>query len=364
VEVEGVVALGGVARPHVVDLVCSNLGERGQGGNAQDCGGNEYDMVRKIGPERTHEGRRHGIAGAGEAIISADTPRHSMPAGDTEADSGDRWADEARARAVKNLGNEHPRETRPQRQNERGGGNEREPRRRQCSLPTHRVGERAAWDLRRHRRQPTDGERKPDVLFRPAEIGQVECEERAEAQLNIAEKKNFAQTGPPGLASDPSRSRSWRLWRCPERPRRERVCRPKTCSRIRERRPACSASWPAFGRRSLASDRALIVRVTRHSGSPLSPSSAAARDQDAPFLPASSALLRDSMSRTSSANLCNVARSQALYCRSFWSSVSCFLSVATTTRTRPQEDFATPLAWRFHQECHHRPPLGLNYSAH
>src|SRR5262249_29628569 len=74
-------------------------------------------------------------------------------------------------------------------QNERGGGNEREPRRRQCSLPTHRVGERAAWDLRRHRRQPTDGERKPDVLFRPAEIGQVECEERAEAQLNIGEKK-------------------------------------------------------------------------------------------------------------------------------------------------------------------------------
>src|SRR5262249_14223479 len=108
VEVEGVVALGGVARPHVVDLVCSNLGERSQGGNAQDCGGNEYGMVRKIGPERTHEGRRHGIAGAGEAIISADTRRHSMPAGDTEADSGDRWADEGRARAVKTLGNDHP----------------------------------------------------------------------------------------------------------------------------------------------------------------------------------------------------------------------------------------------------------------
>jgi hypothetical protein len=71
------------------------------------------------------------------------------------------------------------------------------PARRQCSLPPHRVGERAARDLRRHRRQPADRERKPDVLFRPAEIGQVECEERAEAQLNIGEKKICPIEPPP-----------------------------------------------------------------------------------------------------------------------------------------------------------------------
>src|SRR5262245_21587519 len=38
---------------------------------------------------------------------------------------------------------------------------------------------------------------KPDVLFRPAEVGQVECEERAEAQLNIGEKKIRPIESPP-----------------------------------------------------------------------------------------------------------------------------------------------------------------------
>src|SRR5262249_61791890 len=66
-----------------------------------------------------------------------------------------------------------------------------------CPLPGTRVRERPAGDLRRHRRQPTHRERKPNVLFRPAEVGQVECEKRAEAQLNIGEKKIRPIESPP-----------------------------------------------------------------------------------------------------------------------------------------------------------------------
>jgi hypothetical protein len=43
--------------------------------------------------------------------------------------------------------------------------------------------------LCRHRRQPTDGERKPDILLRPTEIGQVKRQERAEAHLHVREEK-------------------------------------------------------------------------------------------------------------------------------------------------------------------------------
>src|SRR6266511_2432622 len=71
------------------------------------------------------------------------------------------------------------------------------PGRRPPPLPTHRVRERAARDLRRHARQSADGQREPNVLFRPTQIGQVESEERAEAHLNVGQEKVRPIEAPP-----------------------------------------------------------------------------------------------------------------------------------------------------------------------
>jgi hypothetical protein len=43
--------------------------------------------------------------------------------------------------------------------------------------------------LCRHRRQSTDGERNPDVLLRPPEIGQIKRQKRAEAHLHVGQEK-------------------------------------------------------------------------------------------------------------------------------------------------------------------------------
>ena len=69
---------------------------------------------------------------------------------------GDRRADKTRTRPLEDLGHEHEREARPQREDQRRGGNQPKAARRQGPLPAHRIRERAAGDLRRHRRQPAD----------------------------------------------------------------------------------------------------------------------------------------------------------------------------------------------------------------
>src|SRR5262245_48366798 len=74
-KIQGMVALGGIARANVVDLVRSDFGERDQRWDAQDRRGNEYGAVRQVGSERTHEHGGHGVAGAGEAIISSNARR-------------------------------------------------------------------------------------------------------------------------------------------------------------------------------------------------------------------------------------------------------------------------------------------------
>jgi hypothetical protein len=51
--------------------------------------------------------------------------------------------------------------------------------------------------LCRHRGQPTNGERQPDILFRPTEIGQIERQERAEADLDVGQKKISPIESPP-----------------------------------------------------------------------------------------------------------------------------------------------------------------------
>jgi hypothetical protein len=163
-----------------------------------------------------------------------------MPAGNAEADRGDRGADEPGAHAVENLSHEHEREARPQCEDQRRDRNQDKTARCQTPLPTHRVGECAARDLRRHRRQSTDGERKANILLRPTEIGQVKRQERAEAHLHVGQEK--VQSSPRRLRSDTSRSRSLRLWRCSEISRRDRLWIPTSRSRIREcRRPVLSA---------------------------------------------------------------------------------------------------------------------------
>src|SRR5262245_54950854 len=82
------------ARAHIIDFVRSDLVERDQSRDTQHGGGKEYGVVRKIGAERAHERGGHGFPGPGEAVISSDARRHAVAAGDTEADRGDRWADE------------------------------------------------------------------------------------------------------------------------------------------------------------------------------------------------------------------------------------------------------------------------------
>jgi hypothetical protein len=96
--------------------------------------------------------------------------------------------DECEPPAGGGLRHEHEREARPQREDQRGG-NQHKAARRQAPLPAHRIGERAARDLRRDRRQSADSKREPDVLFRPTEIGQVKRQERAEAHLHVGQEK-------------------------------------------------------------------------------------------------------------------------------------------------------------------------------
>ncbi len=165
------VALGGIARTDVIDLVGSDLAERNQGRDTQGRRRDEYGAVREVGSERAHERGGQSISGTGEAIISPDARRHSMTAREPETNCSDRGPDEACGHAMENLGCEHKREARAQRENERRGRDQDKAGRRQSTLPTHRVGERAARNLHRHSRQSTDGQGEPDILFRPAEIG-------------------------------------------------------------------------------------------------------------------------------------------------------------------------------------------------
>src|SRR5215831_3435648 len=120
-----------------------------------------------------------------------------MPASEAEADRRDRRPDDAAGHAVENLGREYEREAWPQRQNECRGRDQDKAARRQPPLPTDSVGERAAGDLRRHARQSTDGQREPDVLFRPTPIGQVESQKRAEAHLDVGQEKIRPIETPP-----------------------------------------------------------------------------------------------------------------------------------------------------------------------
>src|SRR5262249_51062593 len=101
------------------------------------------------------------------------------------------------AHPVESFRGKHQREAGLQRQDQRRGRNEDKAACRQSALPAHRVGERAARDLRRHRGQSPDCEREPDVLFRPTELGQIKRQERAEAQLNVGQEKIGPIESPP-----------------------------------------------------------------------------------------------------------------------------------------------------------------------
>src|SRR5262249_43464102 len=204
-QIKGVVALGGIARTNVIDLVRSDFGQRDQRRDAQDRRGDEYGAVRQVCSEPTHERSGHSISGAGEAVISPNATRHSMTAGETETDRSDRCSNDARGHAMQNLSHEYEREARPERENECRGSNQDQNRMppapasnaRRPAPPRRGAGGRPAGFSRPHPRQSADREREPNVLFRPTQIGQVESEERAEAHLDIGQEKVRPIETPP-----------------------------------------------------------------------------------------------------------------------------------------------------------------------
>ena len=221
-QVECVVAPGGIARARVIDLVGLDPAERDQRRDAQDRGGEEDRAGRYVASEHSHERRGRGIAGGGEPVVSSDPQRHAAPADQPEADRRDGGADDAGGQAVQAFGREHHRAGRPQREQQCRRADHHDAHCGQCALPVRCVGERAAGNERRHADHPADRQGHADVLLRPSRVRQIECQERAEAHLHVGQEKigpvepapalvgNFAialPALPAVLRDDPSRTR-------------------------------------------------------------------------------------------------------------------------------------------------------------
>jgi hypothetical protein len=171
------------------------------------------------------------------------------------------------------------------------------------AFPPHRVGERSAGDLRDHAGERPRRERKAHVLLRPAQSGQIESQERAEAHLHVGHE----EVGPIEAAAALVGDFPIPLLPCPPMLRDQTTgTRGKTRQPLQTGKPLPYATEPAsdFGNRRASTS---TIGQRTHLGFGL-----AAR---------ATGTSRRCDATTSSANFCKVARSQALVCRSFWPSL-------------------------------------------
>src|SRR5215469_12368809 len=90
---------------------------------------------------------------------------------------------------MQDLCSKHHDKRRLEREDQRCQANRGDPGSNQGALPSQRVGQCAPRNQKQHTGEAADRQRQPDVLFRPAEIRQIERQERAEADLHVGHEE-------------------------------------------------------------------------------------------------------------------------------------------------------------------------------
>jgi len=109
--------------------------------------------------------------------------------GDAETDRSDRRTNDACCHAVKDRGNENERVARPHCKYQRRDRDHQDANCGKCTLPSNRVGQGTAGELRNDADDPAAGQNKTNVLLRPAAVREIERQEGTEADLDVGDKE-------------------------------------------------------------------------------------------------------------------------------------------------------------------------------
>ncbi len=179
----------GIAGAGIIDLVRPDETERDQGRDAQGRRGDKNRAHGEISADQSHQRRGRGVAAGRIAVVAPGAHRHRPAADQTEADGAYRRRDNPASHALQQRGEQHHEVGWRQRQDQRRGADHDNADRDQSALPWQCVGQRAARDLAGDPRKPAKRQGIADVALRPAQMGQIERNEGAEAGLHVGKEE-------------------------------------------------------------------------------------------------------------------------------------------------------------------------------
>ena len=136
-----------------------------------------------------HQRRADAVADRGEARIAAEPMREGRLTRDQQAHRGNGGTQCAARYAVQHLGQIDRERRRPQREQQRAGGEDENAEGSDAALAPHRVDQRAGRDLAQQGRDRAEAEGEADGGLRPALGRQIDGDERPEAGLDIGDEQ-------------------------------------------------------------------------------------------------------------------------------------------------------------------------------
>jgi hypothetical protein len=142
-----------------------------------------------LAPTKLPSHRGEGVSCPVEAIIPAGPRRHRVAADDPEADRGNCRTDESRTRPVQQFGADHEDKARLQCEDQCCASDHQEPGCGQTAFPGQRICESPTRHQDGCSGEAAYRQSDADVPLGPAQMGEVERDERAEAHLHVGRKE-------------------------------------------------------------------------------------------------------------------------------------------------------------------------------